>query len=420
MAQSRCYLLLASALTTLATGCGEDESMIMPSDGSSAGDDSSSGGANTELYALATEIETPEGDVLYLDVVPDLSVPFDLRRDGIELLNTSTFQAIGEMVFAAPNDAPTITRYVLDENDELREDETLSFAGLGVTNAAYYSIISETKAYLYDYDTYKVHVWNPTAMTLSGVEIDLGAARHDDRGPLWLNPWRFDHIRRDNLLFMSGGWWPEDGPAPYSLVLVFDTDADTVNVLESDRCVNLGGTKKTENGDVFFFYQAYGIVINDIPPCGLVIRDGETDFDVDYNPDIAGMMGGRIPASFNEGAGDAVYAEVPYEELIEGDTLEDLLFFGGNGYRFWKVDLQTEEATEVSTLEFHAGARWTFPLGDGRRIMPVYSLIDPEDESAGYASDMYEILEAGELVPFEFGDDSDEVQARLSDIVRLR
>src|SRR5688572_18392841 len=96
MAQSRCYLLLASALTTLATGCGEDESMIMPSDGSSAGDDSSSGGANTELYALATEIETPEGDVLYLDVVPDLSVPFDLRRDGIELLNTSTFQAIGE------------------------------------------------------------------------------------------------------------------------------------------------------------------------------------------------------------------------------------------------------------------------------------------------------------------------------------
>jgi hypothetical protein len=74
----------------------------------------------------------------------------------------------------------------------------------------------------------------------------------------------------------------------------------------------------------------------------------------------------------------------------------------------------------VTTLDFHAGARWTFPLGDGRGLMPVYSLVDPQDESAGYVSDIYEILEAGELVPFEFGDDSDEVQARLSDIVRLR
>jgi hypothetical protein len=324
------------------------------------------------------------------------------------------------MVFAAPNDAPTITRYVLDANDQLQQDVTLSFAGLGVTSARDYAIISETKAYLFDYEAYKVHVWNPSEMTLSGTVIDLSAARHDERGPLWLGAWRFDHVRRDNLLLVAGGWWPEDGPAPNSLVLIYDTDADTVKVLESDRCVNIGSSKKANNGDVYFFFQSYGIVINESQPCALVIRNGETEFDTAYTPDLPGMFGGRIPSYFNQGSGDAVYVEVPYEELVEGDSLEDLLFFGGNGYRFWRLDVQTQQASEVTSIDFHAGARWPFPLGDGRRLMPVFSLVDPADESAGYISDMYEVFEQGDPVPIAFGDDSDEVQARLSDIVRLR
>lgn len=84
---------------------------------------------------------------------------------------------------------------------------------------------------MFDYEAYKVHVWNPTTMTLSGIEIDLSAARHDDRGPLFLAPWRFDHVRRGEQLLIPGGWWDDDdGPRPYSLVLSFDTANDTVTV----------------------------------------------------------------------------------------------------------------------------------------------------------------------------------------------
>jgi hypothetical protein len=405
-------LALPIAAATLA--CGGSEADGVPG--------GPSGGSNPELYALATEIETPEGDVLYLGTVPDLAAPFDLVAEGIELPNTSTFQAVGEQVFVAPNDAPTITRYVLDENDRLRQDATLSFAGLGVTSARDYSLISDTKAYLFDFAAYKAHVWNPSTMTLSGIEIDLGAARHDERGPIAIAPWRFDHIQRDSQLFIAGGWWPDDGgPAPYSLVLAFDTSTDTVTVLEDDRCVNIGSTKQAANGDVFFFFQAFGLVANEsASPCALVIRNGQTEFDRDYRPDLPALLGGRIPSTFNLGGGDAVYAEVPYAERIEADTLQDLLFFGGNGYRFWKVDMQTEQATEVTSIDFNAGARWAFPLGDGRGLMPVFSLVDPDDESAGYISEMYEVFAQGEPVPFPFGDPSDQVQARLSDIVRLR
>jgi hypothetical protein len=414
--QTRTQLqLLAAALATTMLACG-DGSDDAPGGGSP------SAGPNPELYALAAEIETPEGDVLYLNVVPDLSAPFDLVADGIELPNTSTFQAVGEMVFAAPNDSPTITRYVMDESDRLQRDATLSFAGLGVTAAGNYSLISETKAYLFDYEAYKVHVWNPTEMTLSGVEMDLSAARHDERGPLWLAAWRFDHIRRGDQLLIGGGWWDDDdGPAPNSLVLAFDTANDTVTVLEDDRCVNIGSSKLADNGDAFFFFQAYGIVVNqDISPCALVIRNGAAAFDPSYAPDLPGMLGGRIPASFYEGGGDAVYAEVPYEERFQPENLEDLFFNGGNSHRLWRLDVQTEQATEITSIDFNAGARWAFPLGDGRGLMPVFSLVDPEDESAGYISDVYEVFEQGEPVLFPFGDPSDQVQARISDIVRLR
>jgi hypothetical protein len=404
---------LTAALATLALACGDDDAP--PGAGVGMG-------PNPELYALASEIETPEGDVLYLNVVPDLSAPFDLITDGIELPDTSTFQAVGEMVFAAPNDSPTITRYVLDENDRLQRDETISFAGLGVTSAREYALISETKAYLFDYTAYKVHVWNPTDMTLSGVELDLSAARHDERGPLWLAQWRFDHVRRGDQLLIAGGWWDDDsGPAPYSLVLAFDTANDSVTVLEDDRCVTLGGSKLAANGDAFFFFLAYGIVVNEsASPCALVIRNGETQFDPSYAPNLPAMLGGRIPASFYEAGGDAVYIEVPYAERFQPANLEELLFSGGNSHRLWRFDVQTDQASEVTSIDFNAGARWAFPLGDGRGLLPVYSLVDPEDESAGYISDVYEVFQQSEPVTFTFGDPSDQVQARLSDVVRLR
>jgi hypothetical protein len=378
------------------------------------------GGGSEELYALATEIETPEGDVLYLGTVSDLSAPFDLLDSGIELPNHSTFQAIGEQVFVAPNDAPTITRYVLDADDRLVRDRTLSFQGVGATSARDYAILSETKAYLFDYSNYKAHVWNPSTMRLTGTEIDLSAARHDDRGPLWLAPWRMDHIRRGDHLLIGGGWWPDDGPAHVSLVLIFDTSADTVRVLEDDRCVNIGGVKQTANGDVFYFAQTYGLVIHESAPCSLVIRDGEFEFDPTFNKNFSESLGGRLPSYFHEGPGNTVYVEVPYEEEIEGQSLEDIYFGSGNHRRLWHLDLSTGEANEVTSIGFMGGARWTFVLGDGRALMPVYSLIDPDDESKGYETDVYEVFEQGEPVEFPFGDDSDEVRARLADIVRLR
>lgn len=148
-----------------------------------------------------------------------------------------------------------------------------------MTSARDYALINDNKAYLFDYETYKVHGWDPADMTLNGIEIDLGAARRPERGPLAMLPWRFDQVRRDNLLFIAGAWWPEDGPQPYSLVFVFDTDADTVTVVEDPRCVNIGGVKATDNGDVYFLCQHFGAFTNDVSPCALVIRNGQVTFD---------------------------------------------------------------------------------------------------------------------------------------------
>lgn len=191
--------------------------------------------------------------------------------------------------------------------------------------------------------------------------------------------------------------------------------------MEDERCVTLASSKLAANGDAYFYYLPYGIVVNEgTAACALVVRNAETQFDPSYAPDLTSMFGGRIPTAFYGGNGNDAFVEVPYEERFQPENLEDLLFNGGNSHRIWKLDVQTAQASEVSSLDFNAGVRWAFPLGDGRGLMPVYSLVDPEDESAGYLSDMYEVFEQGEPVPFPFGDPSDLVQARLSDVVRLR
>jgi hypothetical protein len=77
------------------------------------------------------------------------------------------------------------------------------------------------------------------------------------------------------LLFVSGGWWRDEGPYPVSAVFVFDTQADSVEVLESDRCVYLGAPTKAENGDIFFYGDPHAVGVSERAPCTLVIRDGE-------------------------------------------------------------------------------------------------------------------------------------------------
>jgi hypothetical protein len=405
-------LLILAVGAGLTLGCGDDEP------------EKPAGGAGTtgETYAVAAEIETPEGDVLYLGTTPDLSAPFDLLEDGIELPNTSTFRFVGEQVFVAPNDAPTITRYLLDQHGVLQRDATLSFAGLGVTSARDYTIVSATKGYLYDFSTYTAHVFNPQTMTLNNVEIDFSAAHHEERGEIWLYPWRQNHILRDGTLFIPGGWWPEDGPEPRSLVLAFDTEADTVKVLEDDRCVNLSDAIQTENGDLYFFAQHYGLLVNaeSIAPCALVIRAGETEFDPDYTLDQLAVLDGRTAMWAYQGPGNTAYLEVPYDERIPGDTLEETFYDAKNDKRLWKLDLETQEASEVGSVDFFNGIRFAFDLNDGRALMPVMWLNDPDDESAGYTVNFYELYQGREPALFEFGEASHAVRGRIAEIAHLR
>jgi len=415
--------LLALGLLLALCACGDDSG----SDGA-AGDGDGDGdgdagepdaGDGDAVYALATEIETPEGDVLYLSTVHSLTEPFDLVDDGIEIPNASTFQALGDQVFVAVNNSPTITRYVLDENDRLQEDETVSFAGVGVTNAAYYALVSETKAYLFDYEAYTVHVWNPSTMELTGDEIDLSALQSDERSAFWLTPWRFDQIKRDGQLLVGGGFWPDEGPARNAIILVFDTAEDTVKVIDTDRCTLLGAVKLAENGDAYFFGQAYALIVNELEPCALVVRAGEDDIDTSYTYAWSDAFDGHTPRDYNAGPGNTVYVEVPYA-TDEGESLEDTFYSGGNNARLWRYDLATGDSEEMTDVGTFNQTRWTFDLGDGQAVMPVFNLIDPADEAQGYETEVYEVFEQGEPVKLDFGDGSDEARARLSDVVRLR
>jgi hypothetical protein len=399
---------LCAVLAALA--CGDDEVSVTTETETNEG----------SVFAAAAELATPEGDIYYLGTTPDLSAPFDLVRDGIEIFNASNSQSIGEQVFVAPNDAPTITRYVLGDDGRLREDETLSFAGVGVSSARAYTLVSETKAYLFDFATYTAHIWSPAEMTLTGDEIDLSAARNDERGAFSLFPWKYYHVRRDNLLFIPGEWSNDDGSVPHAVVAVFDTETDSVTFTDDARCSQPNAAKLTDSGDIYFLSHNETAFNNGLMPCALVIRAGETTFAPDYFQDLLPLMDGRVPQNYSDGPGNTIYTHATHQEQSSAETLEELVAIRNNARRLWQIDLPAGTAVEVEEVDFFRASRWTMDVGDGRGLVPIRRLNDSDDESAGSVVEIYEVYEQDRPVLFDFGEDSNDVRNRLTSVVRLR
>lgn len=415
------FLVILSGLA-----CSDDEARIIspPPDDTNTAPDPAGNGAEG-VYAVASEIETPEGDVLYLDTVSDLRAPFNPVDTGIEIPNASTFKYIDGQVFVGTGDAPTITRYVLDADGRLQADRTLNFSGVGVTQTRDYTIISPTKAYLYDRETYVAHVWNPSTMELSGTEIDFSGAFHEEYGSVLI--FSAQRILRDGTLFVPGGWVTET-VYPRSLVLAFDTLTDSVQVLEDDRCTLLISTVMSSAGDLFFFPESNALVTSELPSCGLVVRQGATSFDTSYVFDAGTALGGRMVFDAYPGPNGSAYLMVPDESRIEANTREEVRLNARNDMRFWKLDLATESAVEVTSVPHFSRVRFSFDIGDGQRLVNVERLDGVlEDGVAANDADvslikttLYELLLDDSPTEFPLGIGSDEVRARIAEIAKLR
>lgn len=390
--------MLLAALGLVA--CSEsDEPRPSEGTGGQKGTGGQEGGSNTEdaLYALGAGICGPDSCQTYLLTTPSLeSGKLDVRGNGRELQGFINARSYDGALFVPGGEAPTLTRYTVDEAGKLVPGRTLSFAGAGLSasfNGNRIAFISADKAYLFDEATLKALVWNPSEMALTGKEIDISAIQLSGQDA-FVSADESGAQRRGDRLFVPVGWSDSStyDARPVAGMLILDTARDeVVDFFEDDRCTALESTVVAESGDIYYFTSAAMILsasaVNpDFPSCALRIKADETKFDPDYFLNLSEATGGRIAAWGVPGPSNEAYVQVLYEERSGISDRAELFGSAHNDWRFWRIDLATKKGTEITDFPWFAtSGPPAFRIGDGQVHQSVLTL---SGESGGLFSNV--------------------------------
>jgi hypothetical protein len=248
-----------------------------------------------------------------------------------------------------------LLRFDVDDSDQLVQSAVLSFAGVGMTSliGTHVYIVSDTKGYVFDPAGPRLIAWDPSAMTLTGTQIDLSATSRPGWVPnLSLGTLNQGAVRRGAELLIPLSWQDQDGNSRFaSGVLVIDSDTDSVvSVDEDERCGEAYTNVAAPNGDVYFFPPAWSATAHYFidmhqPTCVLRVRAGETSFDRDFSLDLSALgTGSAASGATPDGQSGFYFASV---DPVLWDALDsDLAPF----WRLWHYDFATEASRELTTL----------------------------------------------------------------------
>lgn len=395
-------LALSLAGASLLFACSSDARVLTGEPGAGSPADPSA-----PLYGVAVSVFNPDASQTYLLTTSDLGAQaLDVRGQGLELPGFLFPFAYGGAIYVPNEDGPTITRFALGASGALAEGPTLSFASLGYAAAMdsfNLPVVDATKAYAFDAPNSRVYLWNPTAMTLLPGEIDISMIQRD--GYVARIAADADSARQQgDLLFVPVGW--EDAVTedarPVSGMLVIDTLSDTVvKFLEDDRCTELQSSVSTESGDIYFFTSEHSIVTisgqnPDYPSCALRVRAGQSDFDPEFVLNLTQLIGRPIACCGAWAGGDAALVPVLYEERVMVADRRELWSQSNNDYRYWRVDLSTNERQEITSLPFfNTGGPNVYELEDGR----VFRALTLRPDEGPDESTLLELTGAAEPTP---------------------
>lgn len=254
-------------------------------------------------------------------------------------------------------ESPTITRYVLDENDALVAEETISLQPYGVQSlwdTLYF--VSPTKAYYPDRDGTQLVVWDPTAMEITG-SIPLPDTVRDG----YLANYAYASVRRGDLLLFSVGWfdWAEtDSVLPETGLVVIDTTNDTVARVDvDDRCGGITQPLVMTSGDAYFASSALAAAAHRLDrlatePCVLRVNADEDRFDPGYALSLADLTGGALAGEPVPGPDGSIFLRVFDESLAEVDP--EGYTWGITGQLAWrwsKWEVGSDLVTPIAALE---------------------------------------------------------------------
>lgn len=283
------------------------------------------------------------------------------------LFNGSVYVAIAE--------GRTITRYTLD-GDELVEKERLDFTEYGLSSFGFWlnTFISPTKAYFVNGSAEYI-VWNPTTMQIDktidlpdfepeddflvqGGYIDRAAVR---RGKFFLQPFYFADA--DYFDFQ-----------PSSKIVVVDTEKDEVVETLDAPCPGLDFATEDDDGNAYlssWIFAPGGAAVLDSPATCVVKIPAGSELKVETAFKVSDIADGREGGVFRYLGNDRAILSVLHDDRAkdEGKELVADIAYGAY-WRFWSYDLKTKKATEVTDIEWNAGAAYATEVS-GKPFMLV-------------------------------------------------
>ncbi len=378
-------------LSGLLVGCSDaadedqDTREVRPSNGSKdessadAGAKPSAGGdagsrADTALYALTTQVIGQEATdsnsyiVLTSRLDRELSLDDALEVSGRAL---GVGPEEGGAVFVTGGDAPTVTRYDLNDADELVKGESLSFQGKGVAHIGEYGgqfvFVDADKAYFFDGSTAQVVVWDPHDMRVTGdiALTDLVVEKS-------LLTFGAAPLKLDDQVLAFAGW--REGPEVPSLaaVVMVDSAKDRAEVVVDDRCGYVRDGVLADDGWVYLATEAYGAAVHRLndhnaqAPCLLRFDPEAGEFDADFHVDLTKLAKGAAVGSLFGGEDGSAFITVLDEDEFEiTEETHPRVLASASAWRFAKLQLSDEPQLEELEAEPGPGSLIPFAFEGG-------------------------------------------------------
>lgn len=326
----------------------------------------------TERWVFQTVTQGPAGRTTYVQLLPapELVTTVTTARARELAGNARVFVSPAQTVFFGQTEGVRVVRQRV-EADVLLDDGEVSFAPTGLGYIPFGNVfVDETHAFLFEGVELRGFGWDPTGLELTE-EIDLSSAAMGD-----LEPQIDPGVVRDGKIFVLVQQFDLIGLDFYAGVQVAVIDAATATldtILTDTRCV--GGRSSlalAEDGTIYVMGDNYNYAARYVVPetpraCLLRIAPGEVTFDADYRLELASMTGGREASGFVYAGGGIAFTTVLYEEqLTQSFTENPLGFFDQQASRWWRVDLTTETATELTALPLQSLGSAVGSVSDGR------------------------------------------------------
>ena len=343
-------------------------------------------------YVAVTRVWDDTTTTSYAHVVSSLSAETEVDTSrALEIGGPAKLFSAGDDRWFAigGGEAPTITRYSLDDQGALKKGASISLQPHGVKDlwdALYF--VSADKAYYPDTANHQLIVWNPSSMEVLG-SIALPETKREG----YVAYYGLSPIVRDKRVIFSVGWFDwetSDSVLAETGLVVIDSERDELERFDVDvRCAGISQAIRTGSGDTYFVSSALAASVHRLgrlalEPCALRVLAGEDGYDPDYVRKLKTLTGGALAAEPAPGAGEQLLLRVFDERRaqVEKDAQSwDLTAQAAWTWSRWNV--QTDELSPLDALPPSTADVFWFRL-DGK----VYASETREDYSASTLIDL--------------------------------